>query len=205
MNTQTEKIALHHALNESMSYEEYMTFFNALVAEGKTTGPNQSEAMVSYTKMNAQRMKRLNKTVKLLPELAALARKLDQKMTWLALTEPWCGDAAQNLPLIHFLAEALPQTELRLSLRDEHLELMDQHLTDGGRGIPKVLMLDENLEVLAEWGPRPVPMQEMIRAWKNDPNPIAYGELAENLHKAYAQDKTQTQQAELLEVLKKIV
>merc|ERR1711916_209266 len=104
--------------------------------------------------------------------------KLNQKQTWLVLTEGWCGDAAQNLPIIHKMAEASNQIDLKLVLRDEHLELMDMFLTNGGRAIPKLIALDENLEVLFTWGARPSIATKMVADYK-----AAHGKLDDALKK----------------------
>ena len=37
--------------------------------------------------------------------------------------------------------------ELKIVLRDENEELMNEFLTNGSRSIPKLIVLDENLEV----------------------------------------------------------
>ena len=53
-------------LDNSMTYSEYIKLIDDLLLDGKTTGPNQSEAMYGYAKLNRQRMHRLEKTRTLL-------------------------------------------------------------------------------------------------------------------------------------------
>ena len=61
-------------------------------------------------------------------------------MDWLVLTEAWCGDAAQSLPIINKMAEVSDNITLRLILRDENLDVMDQFLQNGrSRSIPKLI------------------------------------------------------------------
>ena len=127
---------LQEKIANAMSYAVYRDLMATLAEEGKTTGPNQSEEMAGYTSLNEHRMKRLDKRVELQqPVLDGLAQ-INRKQTWLVLTEAWCGDAAQNLPILAKMAEANPNVELRLVLRDENLDLMDAYLTNGGRSIP---------------------------------------------------------------------
>ena len=74
-------------------------------------------------------------------------------MIWLVISEGWCGDAAQNMPVVEKIVDEMPNVEIRYVLRDENLELMDQYLTNGGRSIPKALFVDtETFEVLGRLG-----------------------------------------------------
>ena len=113
-------------IEKAMIYAEYVYLIDGLLADGKTTGPNQSEAMFGYGKINRQRMHRLQKTVDLSEGVRAAAKLLDRKLIWLILTEGWCGDAAQNIPVIEKIAPESVNIETRYLLRDENLELMDR-------------------------------------------------------------------------------
>lgn len=192
-------------INSSMNFEDYLALLNDLYDQGKTTGENQSEELLNYAKMNLQRIKRLNKTVSISDQLLDAINDSDTpKMTWLVLTEGWCGDAAQNIPLLNKLAEVSDKIELKFILRDEHLDIMDQFLTNGGRSIPKLIALNpENLSVLGTWGPRPEPSQELINEFKLKNPDAPFSELATALQLWYARDKTQAQQVELIECINK--
>ena len=62
----------------------------------------------------------------------------------LAITEDWCGTSIGVLPYVFKLVEASPGVELRVFLRDENPELMDQYLKDGRyRSIPVVVLFDD--------------------------------------------------------------
>ncbi|MDX1906643.1 MAG: thioredoxin family protein [Bacteroidia bacterium] len=191
------KTTYQQALAHSMSYAEYRDLVSTLLAAGRTTGPASSEALLHYTKLNVQRMNRLDKTVVLGEALQVAVQTLPEPYTWLVISEGWCGDAAQILPVLAAAAEAsLGRIELRIVLRDQHLDLMDQHLTRGGRAIPKLLVLrTEDLALLATWGPKPQPAQEQF--WAQKEAGISYELRSETLHRWYAQDKTLTLQAEL--------
>lgn len=81
----------------------------------------------------------------------------------LAITEDWCGDAMLNNPIIRKVAEAA-NVEVRTALRDEDTDLIDRHLTNGGRSIPVYLVLNEAGEVVAKWGPRAPELQAYVDA-----------------------------------------
>jgi len=187
----------------SLSYAEYRGLGVSLHAEGKTTGPNQSETLVAYSKMNEQRMNRLDKTVVLTEELKNEITAIDSPQTWIVITEAWCGDAAQNVPVFAKMADLNPKIQLRLILRDENPEIMQHFLTNGGTSIPVFICLNEQNEMLASWAPRPRPAQEMLLNWKSAPEPkMTYEEFATELHKWYAHDKTKTLQQEMTDLLR---
>ena len=195
------KALLQRSLAEGMSYATYYELMQELVEAGKTTGPNQSESMVHYTKMNLQRMKRLGKKANIQPALIEAFAALPGQYIWLVITEAWCGDAAQIVPIFDAIVQELPNTEMSLVLRDELPDLMDEFLTNGSRAIPKLIVLDkQTLEVVTTWGARPAPAQELVNAYKADPNPPPYSEFSVTLQKWYNKDKTVTTQAELLEL-----
>ncbi len=147
------KELIQKSLAKAISYEEYNVLFKKLVAEGRTTGETTREK-IDYTKLNFSRSKRLDKTIKLSEEQNRYFQDIDVKQTWLVITEPWCGDAAQSLPFFNKLASSSENIELKIVLRDENPELMDSFLTYGSRSIPKLIILDKNLEVVNHWGPR---------------------------------------------------
>ncbi|MDT0678465.1 thioredoxin family protein [Autumnicola musiva] len=141
------------AVAKAMSYTEYNLLFKQLAAEGRTTGEPGPEK-INYTKLNLSRSKRLDKTIKLSEGQKECFQSINKKQTWLVVTEPWCGDAAQSLPFFNKISECSKNIELKIILRDENPELMDAFLTKGSRSIPKFIILDENLQVINHWGPR---------------------------------------------------
>lgn len=162
------KEIIKNSLQKAISYSEYRTLVKDLLEQGKSTGPNQSEDLLNYSMLNDKRMKRLDKTVKLTDETLVKLKDVKEPQTWLVLTEGWCGDAAQNLPVIHKIAEENPNINLKLVLRDENIELMDEFLTNGGRAIPKLIALDKENEVISTWGPRPTTATQMVADYKNE-------------------------------------
>lgn len=181
-----------------MNYDGYRRFMQQLVADGRTSGEKQSEALAHYTKLNEQRMKRLDKTLQLSSELQSALDQIPGPWIWLVITEAWCGDAAQNIPVMAKAAEYQPRVEMQLILRDQHPEIMDRYTDNGSRGIPKLVCFrKEDQKELGMWGPRPAPAQKMVTGNKEADHPKPYSELAEDLQKWYAQDKTATMQSEL--------
>lgn len=190
--------------SESLDYTSYKEKVNQLLLQGKTTGEDHSDAMLHYTKMNLQRMNRVEKTTVISEQLLQVIDHLKGKYKFLVITEGWCGDAAQIVPVIQKIVLSAPNKfNLKLVLRDQNLELIDAHLTNGGRAIPVLLILDEqgNL-IMPKWGPRPQILQDLMMSWKQESTDMEV--LAEKLHSWYAKDKTQAIQLELTEVLSQL-
>lgn len=186
-------------LDKAISYEIYRKIIDEALSQGKTTGPNQSEELTDYTKMNVQRMNRWDKTAHISTELHKALTSVSEKWIWLILSEGWCGDAAQNLPVIVKMAALNPNIEVKLLFRDENLDLMDNYLTEGARSIPKLICLKkETLEELGTWGPRPAIAQAMVMEYKKT---MEHKELAEKIHKWYAENKSVELQTEFLDLV----
>ncbi len=182
----------------TFTYSTYRAMIQVLMAAGKTTGQNHSEAMLGHTTMNIARMNRLDKKAEITEELSAKLQVLP-KQTWLIISEAWCGDAAQNLPWIIKMAERSKHIEVAIVLRDENEELMDLFLTNGSQSIPKLIALDQAMEVLYTWGPRPQLMEDTRMALKTAGKD--YTDILQTLHMMYAKDRGNSIQKEFLELL----
>jgi len=192
---------LAEALENAISYEAYRTLVTDLVAKGKSTGPEQTDALLNYSTLNDRRMKRLDKTIKLSEETVSTVEEFKGDVTWLVLTESWCGDAAQTMPAIQKLASLTDKIKFKVVLRDENLELMDQYLTNGGRSIPKLIAIDNtNNEVVGTWGPRPTKATKLVNDFKETHGKLT-PEFKQDLQVWYNKDKGQDTINDLLEFL----
>ena len=99
------------------------------------------------------------------PEYAERIAAVGRSWHLLTLSEDWCGDAVNILHWVDALADSSPLLTHRLIPRDQHLELMDRHLTNGrSRSIPIVILLDDEFVERAWWGPRPRALQEWFES-----------------------------------------
>jgi hypothetical protein len=80
----------------------------------------------------------------------------------LVLSEDWCGDAVNTVPIVARLAERCPNLDLRVLARDENPDIMDAHLTGSSRSIPVIIVLDGAFEERGWWGPRPTVLQHWV-------------------------------------------
>ncbi|MEP7074378.1 MAG: thioredoxin family protein [Acidobacteriota bacterium] len=187
-------------LERSLRYTEYIKLLDHLLLEGKTTGPDRSDAMLGYAKINRQRMRRLEKTIALDEAVKTAVKNVERSVIWLVITEGWCGDAAQNIPIIEKIAAQSVKIETRYILRDENLGLIDQFLTNGARSIPKVIALDAAThEAIGSWGARPQPAQELFHDLKK--KGIEKPLIMEDLQRWYNADHGKTLQAEFVKFI----
>lgn len=152
-----------HHLKQAYGYQDYKALLEQLLAQGKTTGHDQSEQMIGYAKVNLQRMQRVEKNLKLPDDVRQTIALVNRSVVWLVITEGWCGDTAQSVPVLNAIAKLSPRIDLRLLLRDDNPDVMEQYLTNGARSIPKLICLEkDSLREIFTWGPRPAELQQLV-------------------------------------------
>jgi hypothetical protein len=195
------KIPVAKALFNSHSYLEYRKLVSDLLLEGKSTGNEQSEDLKHYSELNETRMNRLDKTMKITEENSLKLKNLNSEYIWLVISEGWCGDAAQLLPIVNKMAIDSGKIELKIVLRDENDELMKLFLTNKNKSIPIVIIVEkETGSVLGKWGPRPKGATNLIMDYKKE-----FGVIDEtaktNLQLWYLHDKGISTQNELINLM----
>jgi hypothetical protein len=192
---------IQSSLANSISYENYRNTINTLLKEGKSTGHEQSEALTHYSELNVTRMNRLDKTMTVADEFAEQLKGIKGDYQWLVISEGWCGDAAQLVPIFHKMAELSPNIEMTIALRDDNEALMNLFLTNGARSIPKLIIIDKNtLEVLGDFGPRPQGAKQLILDYKAEHGVVDETAKA-NLQLWYLHDKGLSTQKEIMAVM----
>ncbi len=196
------EIIVKESILKGISYQDYRSFIKELVADNSTSGNDKSEAMVNYTMLNDRRMKRWDKTVKISPEAQNEISKFQGNVTWLVLTESWCGDAAHIIPVLNKIVNLNDNINLKLVFRDENESLMNEFLTNGGQAIPKLIMIDNTTgNVLSSYGPRPYKATKLVQDYKKE-----FGELSpefkEDLQHWYNKDKGQSVIKDIVGILK---
>ena len=199
--TATESL-IENSLKNSYTYTEYRSHVSQLLLEGLSTGITQSEFLTHYSTLNEVRMNRLDKTIKIPQEVRDIVGGINKEYILLVISEGWCGDAAQILPVINKLAQLNSNLDLQIVLRDENPDLMDAYLTNGGRSIPKLIIVDKDtLEVKSSWGPRPAGAAKLISDFKEQYG-IINDEAKTELQKWYLQDKGVSTMQEIVDLLK---
>ena len=195
------KVSIAKALFNSHSYPEYRKLISDLLLEKKSTGDDQSEDLTHYSELNETRMNRLEKTINITEETNLKLKSLNNEYIWLVISEGWCGDAAQLLPIINKMAIESGKIDLKIVLRDENEELMKLFLTNKNKAIPILIIINkETGSVLGKWGPRPQAAADLVANYKKE-----FGVIDEilktNLQLWYLHDKGITTQNELADLM----
>ena len=195
------KTAVAKALFNSHSYQEYRKLISDLLLEGKSTGSEQSEDLKHYSELNDTRMNRLDKTITITDDNIQKIKDLKGEYIWLVISEGWCGDAAQILPIINKMAIDSDNIELKIVLRDENEDLMKLFLTNNKKSIPVVIVIDKATGGdIAKWGPRPKGATDLITDYKNEFGTIDETAKA-NLQLWYLHNKGLSAQDELIRLM----
>ena len=198
------KTAIAKALFNSHSYLEYRKLVSDLLLENKSTGNEQSEDLTNYSTLNETRMNRLDKTMKITEENSLKLKSLQREYIWLVISEGWCGDAAQLLPVVNKMAVESGKIDLKIVLRDENDDLMKLFLTNNSKSIPIVIIVDKQTgELMGHWGPRPKGAITLIQDYKKE-----FGIVDEtaktNLQLWYLHDKGLSTQKEIIDFMLEI-
>ena len=193
---------LKSAIDNSYSYQEYISLIEGLHQQEKATSFQENKTYYDYSVLGLSRMKRIFKRQEHLPELLSLVKEIDEEQNWIIITESWCGDASQTVPIIAKLVSENPQINLRIVLRDSNLNFMNRYLTNGSISIPILVVFDKEWKELWVWGPRPAEAQEKVMEYKHAPEPkVPYSTFSAEIQKWYNQDKGISTERELLKLL----
>ena len=202
-NKKMNKCLIKNSLKKGVSYSTYRTLIKGLLVEGKSTGKEQSEDLLNYSKLNHARMDRLDKTLQISEATLQALNNQTEKYSLLVLAEGWCGDAAQVLPVLNKIAEASSKLDLKLVCRDENDELMNAFLTNDSKSIPKVILINNKNEVVNTWGPRPSIATKMVQDYKEKHNGLD-AEFKKNLQLWYNKDKGLNIQSDIVHLLENV-
>jgi hypothetical protein len=107
--------------------------------------------------------------------------------------------------VINKFAEANKRIDLKVVLRDENEELMNQFLTNGSKSIPKLIVVDNSTkEVVSSWGPRSAKAAKLVSDYK-----AAHGKvdakLKTDLQNWYNEDKGAQIELEMVELIDELI
>lgn len=144
--------------------------------------------------INQQRTARILRTHSVPDDLRSRIGALTVPQFWMILTEPWCADSAQCIPYFVKFAECNERIQLCFLLRDQNPTVMDRYLTDGSRGIPKIVAFNVHGNEIFRWGPRPREGQELFQKGKAEGLPKE--QTLERLHLWYGRNRGEAITAE---------
>lgn len=180
----------------AVSFDNYLEITQQRIENPQT---KEDKEKLSYNELGMQRMQRTLKTFKIEDEQASVLEKKNFKGKVLIISEPWCGDASATVPAVSEFFKG--KNEVRIFLRDSDLSLINQFLTDGTQSIPKILILNENNEVINTWGPRPKYGLELLKKFKENPEEYPRETFYNDLQVYYAKNKGKDAIGEILDLI----
>ena len=153
------------------------------------------EAYIDSADKNQEFWRGVYRTARVPDDLAARARAVPGVWNLLALSEHWCGDAVNSVPVIARLAGLIPGARFHVAGRDANPDLMDAHRTRGTRSIPVVMIYDRSFAEQGWWGPRPAVLQQ----WFLDEGArLEKPDRSRRIREWYARDRGRSAQLEVL-------
>ena len=184
--------------NNAISYETYFQDTENKVKQLEIATSKEDKDYYNYYHLGVTRMARLNKTYKPQEELLDLLKSKNFNGKILIIAEGWCGDASMTVPVVaHFFQG---HNEVKITYRDQN-DLIDQFLTNGGKSIPIVIILDENNNVINHWGPRPEYGNILLAKYKEDPENYTKEQFHNDLQVYYSKNKGQDIIKEILSLI----
>lgn len=117
---------------------------------------------------NRERLEANEKNFTPTPADLATFKNLSEPLNVVAIAEEWCGDVIANLPILGRLAKDSGKLNVRVFLRDQNLDLIDQYLNKGKyRSIPVFVFFDQSFNELGHFTERPESVTE-LRAKKRE-------------------------------------
>lgn len=132
----------------------------AVTRERFEQGMTYEEYKAQMTR-NQERFEANERDLRLEPADLAPFEALARPLNVLVIAEDWCGDVIDNLPILGGIAERTGKLNLRVFLRDQNLDLIDQYLNQGQfRSIPVFAFFDGDFNERGRFIERPASVSE---------------------------------------------
>ena len=180
----------------AIHFDEYMK----IADERFHNNPDKNDEHQDYYELGLQRLNRTIKTYKVDADQIQQLESKNFNGKILIISEPWCGDASATVPAVcKFFAAA--GIEVRIFLRDSDFSLIDQFQTNGTQSIPKVIIVNDDFSVKADWGPRPQYGNDLLKKFKENPDTYPREEFYNDLQVYYAKNRGKDAIEEIISLL----
>lgn len=186
-------------LENGFSYPDYLKKIEEQLHYIESSGDEKGYA--KYYSINLKRIERLDKTFALTEEQKEKLNKVNADFKLLIISEGWCGDAAQVMPVVNVMMNEIG-VEQKIVLRDENSELMNEFLTDGAKSIPILIGVNNQGNEIFRFGPRPQHGMDLLKKHKENPQEYTDDQFHQDLQIWYNQDKGESIFNEFLCVMK---
>jgi hypothetical protein len=190
-------------VQQKMTFVDYLSFFEAIAEENSDlVDAYSANNLLEYTKKNWAFQNEVQKFVSISAKLYNLISKMEG-YRMIAISEPWCFDAAANLPAFYAIEVASQGAiSLEVCLRDSNPDLIATYHTNGGHAIPKVIFIDPKGHEVGTWGPRPAEAQQLVMALKDQEATMKEKQIA--LRNWYTENKSMALIEEVHDIFKNL-
>ena len=116
-------------------------------------------------RQNRDKLERSEAEAVIPPEERSFYTSLPETLNALVLAEDWCPDVVAGLSLVSKLAQETGKLNVRVLLRDQHLDVADQYLKEGKyRSIPVFVFFDQDMREIGHLIERPARATAEMRA-----------------------------------------
>lgn len=180
----------------AITFDEYLK----TAEERFHNNPDKNDEYQQYYELGLTRTNRTVKTYKVDDEQQKKLASKNFNGKILIISEPWCGDASATVPAVSKFFEA-SEIEVKVFLRDHDLSLINQFQTNGTQSIPKIIILNDDFSVKANWGPRPKFGNELLKKFKANPDTFPREEFYNDLQIYYSKNRGKDAIEEIIELL----
>jgi hypothetical protein len=189
-------------ISKALDFQGFLNYSEKIISENQPQcAPYNDTFFFSYTVACHKRRLKILNNIQLNKKLYNEISDGISNWTWILIDEPWCGDASFIDPILQAMSIAsMGEINMKIILRDENPEIMEQYLTDNSKSIPKLICLDSGLNELGTWGPRPEKLQHLVKNWMQEK--IDMNEKIKRVHRWYKNDNSLEVQKEFIDLIK---
>lgn len=131
----------------------------------------------------------LHQQTVLTPAQAELLGSFKRELNVVISSGIWCGDCAQQLPVLDHIERASDRITCRFLDRDSHMDLAERVMLCGGLRVPVVLILNEDFDLLNFAGDRTLSRYRALAERQLGPScPLPGAPVPDNEARALLQD-----------------
>ncbi len=124
------------------------------------------EAMKKHRELSAELYREAKITDSERRELSDFVKRRGGALSISVMTEDWCGDSANNLPIVKRLSEAADGVAFRVFFGSRNPELKAGYEAAGIDHIPVVSLFDADFREIGRWVERPKAAKVKVEGWE---------------------------------------
>lgn len=189
-------------LQNCFNYLEYEEILNQIRSDSPSLN-NLSEEQSDYVSLEKNE-NQFDETISITKDTIGKINRFKNKYTWLVITEKWCIDTRQLIPICNKMAAFSENIELKIAFLEKDT-IWIHNTVDEIQIFPTLIILNknDNSKMLAEWGPRPKGATDLLKSRMKKSGKIPTSAF-EEMKMWYFQNKGVSTQFELMRLMNNI-